>query len=203
MARSIYILICVLGLFACNNRPEQPVTQAIEGDTATVQTTEPVYYDYTGTVLDKDFADSTKAQFSNDTLEDVFTFYMPAGDIGRTTSVLRILNPQGRIIYEHSFATKDLINGYALEGIKTADEMKAYMYSTAHDILSSGLVNADTLKPDDFLMQPDIDFVNKPAFDVLKGTPRVYLHYCLNEEWHHYMVYDEVTGKVVSIADCC
>jgi hypothetical protein len=88
-----------------------------------VQPSEPVYFDYSNWTFSSDYSDSENHIFSNDSVLDRFEISILKGKIISTTSLLLIKYSVGYKGYYEPFKTSELINGYALNLIKTDAEV--------------------------------------------------------------------------------
>ncbi|MCO4292398.1 hypothetical protein NF867_05930 [Solitalea sp. MAHUQ-68] len=209
----IFILIAFI-LVSCNQTAERqnskPVdTVSVKVDSTSVKRADsyaytPTYYDYKNTRLSDNYRDTAFTKFSNDTTEDCFTLNIPKGLVTETKTTIRVVTKQGEVIYEHTFATSDLINGYDTEEIKTDVEMEKYILSLAKSLLKEGLYDPSELSEESYLNQATKeDFNDYEVFENIKKTDRIMFHYCLNEESNYYLGYSDKKKKVVKIIDCC
>lgn len=162
------------------------------------------YFDYKNTRLAVTFTDTLFAKFSSDTSEDCFTIIVPDGLIVETQTQIKIANAQGVVIYEHTFPTSDLVNGYEIEKIGSDIEMEEYILYCAKEVFGKGVYNLNTLDDDAYLNQaPEADFNDYATFKHMKETNRLLFHYCLNEESHYYLGFSDAEKRVVRLIDCC
>ena len=168
---------------------------------------ETVYFDATNTTIKEDFSDSLSTKFSNLSTNDKFIFKLPKGNINKTTSVLQIFNNTGEMIYEKSFRTFYLINGYDLEFIKSDEELEKYILKRAEEILNTeSFVNVsdkNEIKQDDVLGQSKDDFLNYDAFIDCQNDKRPLFTISLGEEDTTYIGYSKKLQKAVDIIGCC
>lgn len=210
----------ILFFYACN-RDDKKQIKAV---TNTVKTTksltskqdsltsapikEVVYFNYSNTEIKEEFRDSIFTKFSNLALDDKFTFYVPKGNINRTKSVLRIYNDLGELIYEKSFQTYNLINGYDLQDIKTDEELEKYILDKARDILANNsfvdITNKEEIiKQDGILNQPEDRFENYKVFTECQNDRRPLFCIGLAEEDITFIGYSRRLKKVIDLIYCC
>jgi hypothetical protein len=204
--RFVPIIILSFVLFSCTSSTEN---KEIKPDALTIDTISniyraPTYYDYKNTSLNADFHDTTNAKFSSDIVEDRFTVFVPKGLVTETKSTIRITNKEGEVIYEHTFPTRELVNGYATVEIKSDAEMEKYILEEAMEVFQNGLVDLNKLSEESYLKQAaKEDFTDHETFMQLKTSGRMLFHYCLQEESHYYLGYSIKQKKTVTIIDCC
>ena len=111
-------------------------------------------------VLTKEISDTIEHFFSSNTNKDLFIISLPKGNIHQTTANVLIINTLGEILFERSFESFYLLNGYDVMNLKNADELKKYFvervvgvfsekkFEKANEIKESYI---STMKPDDFL----------------------------------------------------
>lgn len=198
-------MVCILA--SCNPVEERQNPNLIEASSVkkdSSNTYTPAYFDFKNTRLATGYRDTAFVKFSSDTAADCFLLNVPEGLITDTKTTIRIVTKSGKEIYEHTFPTSDLINGYTLDEIKTDAEMESYVLLRAKSLLKEGLYQADKLPEDSYLSQAHReDFNDYEVFNHLKNTGKIIFHYCLNEESHYYMGYSPGKQKVVSIINCC
>ncbi len=194
-------------LISCSKTTKPEVVSNIDSTSVKTENSysyTPTYFDYKNTRMADEYSETTFAKFSNDSIEDSFTLYVPKGLITETKTTIRITTKKGGIIYEHIFPTSDLVNGYATEKIKSDLDMEKYILSEVKSFLKEALYDPSELAKNSYLNQaPKEDFNNYDVFENIKNTDKVMFHYCLNEESHYYLGYSEKQEKVVDIIDCC
>jgi hypothetical protein len=202
-------VLTLLTLVSCNQTADQQTTKS--ADTASVKEDStnsytPTYYDYKKTSLSSGYRDSLYAKFSSDTTEDCFILNVPKGLVTETKTTLCIVTKQGEIIYEHTFPTSDLINGYATEEIKTDKEMELYILSEAKSILDqNSFRDLNKLTEEDGIInQTDKDgYENYDVFIECKNDRRPLYCYGLQEEDIRFLGYSRKLKKVVIVLTCC
>ncbi|MDQ3108849.1 MAG: hypothetical protein M3R17_03050 [Bacteroidota bacterium] len=198
-------------LFSCNgNRDGEKQSNSLHKDDTAASSisknasVDPHYFDYSKTVLTREFADTVFAKFSSATSDDRFTFFVPKGNINDTKSVLRITNERGDVIYENIFPTRDLVYGYGTSEVKTEKEMVEYILEDAGDILQAGILDPNDKREDSFLNQFTADnFDRKDVYDEVKNSRRMLFHYRLNNESNFVLGFSEKGKAVVTIFTCC
>ncbi|MBF4515826.1 hypothetical protein IRZ71_05705 [Flavobacterium sp. ANB] len=215
-------LICflsILFLYACNrNEKLQSEKTVVANDSlknikptdtlsSAVKVHETVYFNASNTTIKEEFRDSLFTKFSDLSTDDKFTLNVPKGNINKTTSVLKIFNNGGEMIYEKSFDTYHLINGYDLEYIKSDEELEKYMLNRAKEILSvesfTDISDKNEIKKDDVLGQSKERFINYDAFIECQNNKTPLFTISLGEEDTTYIGYSKKLKKAVDIIDCC
>ncbi|WP_337965422.1 hypothetical protein [uncultured Flavobacterium sp.] len=220
LRNTLICLVTILCFYACNRAEKQQTEKAsIASDSlkniepkedtlnSVVKTSETVYYDASNTVLKEEFRDSLFAKFSDLSTDDKFIFNVPKGNINKTTSVLQIFNNAGEMIYEKSFETYYLINGYDLEFIKSDAELEKYILTKAKDVLSKesfqNVSDKNEMKKDDIFGQSKDDFLDYDAFIDCQNDKRPLFIISLGEEDTTYIGYSKKLKKAVDIIGCC
>lgn len=191
-------------MFSCNESADTPKTDSIDSALTSETAPVPILFDYDHTRIEEEYCDTVFAHFSSETSLDSFVLYVGAGPISQSSAIIMITSCEGVHIYQHSFATRDLINGYSLAGIKTDTEMYEYMMLKIKSIFQEGLLDPKQIGDEDYpnSMSPE-DFENYEVYQELRVSEKVMFHYCLNEESHYYLAYSEELKKVVTIINCC
>lgn len=217
---TIILFLSILAFCACNRVEKQQNETIINAKDSSknvkpkqdtlnsVLTHSVVYFDYTNTVIKEEFRDSLFTKFSDLSTDDKFTFYVPAGNINDTKSVLRIFNNDDELIYEKSFQTSELIYGYDLEDIKSDEELEIYILSKAKETLTMDSFNDITdkekiIKEDGILDQPEDSFENYKVFIECQNDKRPLFCISLAEEDITFIGYSKKLKKVVDIIYCC
>ncbi len=183
---------------------EEVAADSIDASAAQPLTAQPVYFDYKNTSLDQDFNDTLFCKFSNDSVNDRFSFSVPKGNISDTKAILRITTKAGLIIYEHIFGTYELASGYHLETVRTDNEMRAYILDLAKDLLPGGIIDPNNLDKNNYLSQATKeDFIDYETFVETKLKNRKLFFYNLHEESGTFLGYSGKEKKVVEVAGCC
>ncbi len=198
-------------LLACNNSTppvdQKPVTtvDSMEASLPVADNVDPDFaFDYKNTLLENDHESVRIEKFSNDSTEDTFTVIVGKGKIGETKTTLRVKAKNGKVIYEHIFATTELINEYDLAAVKNDKAMVDYIITKAGDVIGKGLVDLNRLDAEDYLaVATKEQFNNYDLFLDMKAKGRRLLNYTLNLENHYYLGYSAKDKKVVTIIECC
>jgi hypothetical protein len=158
-------------------------------------------FDYSNTVIKSDFYDTIRINFSNNENKDLFTFTMPKGNINNTKSVLKIYDFKGKIIYEKTFETFYLINGYDLYNIKNQSEMDKYIYAKAKNILDKdSFENANKTQ---FHSMDKEMFENYEVYVECKKNNFLLYTVGLGEEDITTIGYSKKLDKTIDIFYCC
>jgi hypothetical protein len=109
------------------------------------------------------------------------------------------------LIYEKTFVTRELANGYALSEIKNDVQMEKYMFSQAKAILNSEAFEfLDNLSPENGVLNfPKEDFENHDVFLECKNEKRPLFCICLSEEDITNIGFSTKHMKVFDIVYCC
>ncbi len=220
MNRGTSLLVIGLFLFSCNSNNGNKTEATEENKTAAPlkvekeihlpdelkadETDDDPYYHY-HTILKKEFNDSVLANFSSLKSKDRFTFYMPAGNIDSTESVVRIYTHEGNLIYEKKFGTHELINGYDLEFIKNETQMQKYVLKQANGVLDkSSFTDLDRVEEYGIIAQsqPE-DFESYDTYVECKKEKRPLFCIGLTEEDITYIGFSKKQNKVLDIIYCC
>lgn len=163
------------------------------------------FFDCSNTQLKENVFDTASAYFSSPLSKDLFSFFVPKGNINETTSILRIMTTTKKLLYELKFSTRELVNGYALSEIKQEHEMVAYILKKTHDVLDkSSFIDFNNLDKESYLNQvPPEEFQNYPVLKEIKTDKRFIFLLAREEENIIYFGYDKITQKVVEIYTCC
>lgn len=211
-------LICFLSIllfYACNKVEKKPIKKtAIVSDTLSQKDTltvahppAEVYFDPINTVIKEEFKDSLSAKFSDLSTEDKFIITVPKGNINETTSVFQIFNSIGELIYEKSFKTRYIANGYHLIHIKNDEEMEKYILTTAKEMVDpnslTDISDKNEIGKDDIFGQPKDEFMNYDVFIECQNDKRPLFPISLAEEDMTYIGYSKKLKKAVDIIGCC
>ena len=163
------------------------------------------YYDFSKTVLAIDFTDSTFNNFSNSETTDLFTFFVPKGNINETTSILKIFDNSKNIIYEVKFKTRELVNDYDMFEIENEKQMIAYVFKKAKDVFSvSTFVDFNNLDKESYMNDvPVEDYINYDILQEIKKEKRYVFVLAREQENIIYFGYDRKKKSVVEIYTCC
>ncbi|WP_316633908.1 hypothetical protein [uncultured Flavobacterium sp.] len=220
LKNTIICSITILLFFACN-RAEKKQTENTSIANDSTKNIKPeqdsldsskkpdsiVYFNASNTVIKEEFKDSLFTKFSDLLSDDKFTFIVPKGNINKTTSVLKIFNNTGELIYEKSFETSYLINGYDLEYIKSDQELEKYILTKAKEVLDIesfyDVSNKNKLKEDDILGQSKDEFIDYNTFIECQNDKRPLFIISLSEEDTTYIGYSKKQKKAVEIIGCC
>lgn len=212
---TLIFFLSILLFYACNKVEKKPIKKtAIVSDTLSKKDTltvahppAEVYFDPVNTVIKEEFKDSLSAKFSDLSTEDKFIITVPKGNINETTSVFQIFNSIGELIYEKSFKTRYIANGYHLIYIKNDEEMEKYILTTAKEMVDpdslTDISDKNEIEKDDVLGQSKDEFMNYDAFIECQNDKRPLFSISLAEEDMTYIGYSKRLKKAVDIIGCC
>ena len=212
---TLIFFLSILLFYACNKVEKKPIKNtAIVSDTLSQKDTSTVahppaevYFDPVNTVIKEEFKDSLSAKFSDLSTEDKFIITVPKGNINETTSVFQIFNSIGELIYEKSFKTRYMANGYHLIHIKNDEEMEKYILTEAKEMVDpnsfTDISDKNEIERDGVLGQSKDDFMNYDAFIECQNDKRPLFSISLAEEDMTYIGYSKKLKKVVDIIGCC
>ncbi len=202
-----YYVILIFVFFSCaheSNDTESEPEEIIFGNLGEILSPSNEYFDYNYTHLDKAFHDSTRAHFSDTTHFDVLSVHISSGPIKQTRVTITVHNAKNELIYQHVFPTTELIYGYALDEIKSDEQMAKMIIYWAQEIVNNGFVDPTQLSEEHYLNQvPKEEFLNYSTYQKIKKSKRMILHYRLGEENHMYYGYSSEQDLVVQIIFCC
>ena len=175
-------------------------TDSIKNNYDNKEYSEDEHFDYSNTIIKSTFIDTLKINFSNNNDKDLFIFTMPKGNITKTKSSLKIFDYSGKLIYENTFETFCLINGYDLVDIKTQSEMNNYIYTKAEEILD---LNSFDNSYTNELFEIKDNFENYNVFLECKKEKLPLFTFSLSEESSSTIGYSIKMKKVFNIYSCC
>ena len=175
-------------------------TDSIKNNYDNKENFEDEHFDYSNIIINSTFIDTLKVNFSNKINKDLFIFTMPKGNITKTKSSIKIFDNSGKLIFEYTFETSCLMNGYDLVGIKNQSELNNYINTKAEEILD--------LKSFDFsytneLFEIKDNFENYNVFLECKKEKLPLFTFYLSEENSHTIGYSTKMKKVFNIYSCC
>lgn len=204
MKKSLFFIVyAALILFSC--KPKTESTQNVEQPSSDMTNQTNIYFDYQNTIMHSSYSDTVFVKFSNDTVEDCFTFYMPAGNINATKSIIRITTKSGELIYENVFETSNIVNGYATDDIFNDSEMEQYVLTEARDVLAkTSFRDINNAEDDSIIKQtPKEDIQDYDTFLECQNENRPLFCIRFNEENMTFIGYSRMKGKVVDLIYCC
>ena len=173
----------------------------VKNETSSLPTS---HFDYSSTVLTKDYQRSSHEYFSSADTFDEVTLYISKGQITQTRVTIRIHNSNKELIYQHVFPTTQLIYGYDLTEIHSDEQMEDKIIEWANRIVDQGFINPNMLSEDDYLNRANKDdFLDFDTFKEIKNSNRRMFHYVLGEEEHFYLGFSQKIKKVVQLISCC
>ena len=211
MKNYLLLIFCFLAIIiSCKQKTKSvekahQANQTIENNTIDTIGTADRYFNYQNTIIQTDFYDTVFQNFSSENAEDCFTFYMPSGNINETKSTIRITTKAGELIYEKTFTTSDIVNGYSTFNISNDIEMEEYVLWEAKAVLAKTSF---------------LDVNNDDENNIVKSTPKEDIHdyetfvecqeenrplFCiaLHEEDITIIGFSKKKNKVVDLIYCC
>jgi hypothetical protein len=163
--KNIIQLIGIILLMGCNtsNDSESMDTKSIQisdqspkKEEQIKETEEIVFFDISNSEFKTEFKESTKHYFSNLETEDHFEIYVPIGNINKTISSITIKNNNGDTIFQDSFNTHEWIYSYALDGIKSDEELITHIKERiSKTLVEESFINFDTPEEPNFASLPE------------------------------------------------
>lgn len=197
---SACIFIAVL-LVGCN---QQQSNKNNGGETPKQDSLENHYFNYKHTVIKKRFTDTLYMYFSSDTVKDCFTFYVPAGNINHTKSILRITTQAGEVIFEDIFTTDNMVSGYATYDIYDDAKMEQYVLSEAKNMLAPDAFKyLNKLEDDNMISQSPEDIKDMDTYNECLQENRPLFYYRLFEENYSFIGYSRTKQQVKELFTCC
>lgn len=204
MKKALFLIVYLaLILFSC--KPKTESEQNIEQPSSDTTNQTNRYFDYQNTIMHSSYSDTVFVKFSNDTVEDCFTFYMPEGNINATKSIIRVTTKTGELIYENVFETSDIVNGYATYSIFNDSEMEQYVLTEARDVLAKNSFRYINNAEDDSIIKQTAkeDIQDYDTFLECQNENRPLFVFRLNEENMTFIGYSRIKNKVVDLIYCC
>ncbi len=211
MKRYSLILLCyllILGSCKQTTKSDEKANQAkqnVEKNPIDTIGTADRYFNFQNTSIQTDFYDTVFQTFSDENAEDCFTFYMPSGNINDTKCTIKIRSRAGELIYEKTFTTSDLVNGYSTYKISSDLEMEEYVLWEAKKVLTktsfldinnddeNNIINSTTKEDiQDYETFVECREENRPLFCI-----------ALHEEDITIIGFSKKKNKVVDLIYCC
>lgn len=196
-----YWLVIACMLASCNQQQHKKNSdnKAPEQDTSDTH-----YFDYKHTVIKKRYTDTVYMYFSNNTVKDCFTFYVPAGNINHTKSILRITTQSGEVIFEDIFTTNNMVSGYDTYNIYDDATMENYVLSEAKGMLAPNAFKyLNKLEDGDMLSQSQEDIIDMETYHECLQENRPLFYYRLFEENLSFIGYSRTKQQVIELFTCC
>lgn len=218
LRNTLICFVIVLCFYACNRAEKQQTEKASiasdslkniepkEDTLSAVQNPDSVVYSkFNNSIIKEEYKDSLFTKFSDLSTDDKFILTVPKGNINHTTSVLKIFNNGGELLYETSFTTRYMANGYELENIKNDAEMVKYILTKAKQILEkdSFMYITNEIKKDGVLGQSKEEFTDYDTFIECENDKRPLFIISLGEEDTTYIGYSKKQKKAVDLISCC
>ena len=154
-------------------------------------------------VLTKEISDTIEHFFSNNTNKDLFIITLPKGNIQETTANVQIINAQGEILFERSFESFYLLNGYDVMNLKNADDLKKYFVERVIGVFSENkFEKANEIKESYISTMKPKDFLDYESFLVCKKLNQWMFTLTLGEEDNTMYGFIESKGAV-ELLSCC
>ena len=153
--------------------------------------------------LTKQYVDTVEHYFSNKTSKDHFVITIPKGNFSNTTSKVKVLNKQGEILFERSFETFYLFNGYDVMNMKNAEELKAYFFIQVKGLFGEAKFEKANESNDSYIssMKPE-DFTDYESYLSCKKNNLWMFTLSLGEEDNTTFGFNSQKG-VVELMSCC
>ena len=153
--------------------------------------------------LTKEYVDTVEHFFSNKTNKDVFVITIPKGNFSNTTSKVLVLNKLGEILFERSFESFYLFNGYEVMNLKNAEELKAYFFIQVKELFGdTKFEKANEIKESYISTMKPEDFLDYESYLVCKKLNQWMFTLTLGEEDNTTYGFIESKG-VVELLSCC
>ena len=153
--------------------------------------------------LTKQYVDTVEHSFSNKTSKDLFVITIPKGNFSNTTSKVQVLNKQGEILFERSFESFYLFNGYDVMNLKNAEELKAYFFVQVKGLFGETKFEKANESSDSYIysMKPE-DFTDYESYLSCKKNNQWIFTLSLGEEDNTTFGFNPQKG-VVELMSCC
>lgn len=153
--------------------------------------------------LTKQYVDTVEHYFSNKTSKDLFVITIPKGNFSNTTSKVKVLNKQGEILFERSFESFYLFNGYDVMNLKNAEELKAYFFVQVKDLFGETKFEIANESNDSYIssMKPE-DFTDYETYLFCIKNSQWIFTLSLGEEDNTTFGFNPQKG-VVELMSCC
>lgn len=182
-----------------------PTAQNVEKNPIDTIRTADKYFNYQNTIIQSDFYDTVFQKFSSEKVEDCFTFYMPSGNINDTKCTISIRTQAGELIYEKTFTTSDLVNGYSTYEISSDLAMEEYVLWEAKGVLAKTSfldINSDD-ENNIVKSTPKEDIQDYETFVECQEENRPLFCIALQEEDITIIGFSKKKHKVVDLIYCC
>ena len=211
MKRCSLILLCYLLILGSCKQPTKSVekahqaSQTIANNAIDTIGTADRYFNYQHTIIQTDFYDTVFSKFSDEMVEDCFTFYMPSGNINDTKSTIRITTKSGEMIYEKTFTTSDIVNGYSTYNISNDIEMEEYVLWEARAVLDkTSFVDIANDEGNNIINSTPLEDIQDYAtFVECRDDNRFLFVFGFHEEDITIIGYSKKKNKVVDLIYCC
>ncbi len=211
MKNYLLLIFCFLAIIiSCKQKTKSvekahQANQTIENNTIDTIGTADRYFNYQNTIIQTDFYDTVFQNFSSENAEDCFTFYMPSGNINETKSTIRITTNSGELIYEKTFTTSDIVNGYSTYNISNDIEMEEYVLWEAKGVLNkTSFVDIANAEENNIINStPKEEIRDYATFVECRDDNRFLFVFGLHEEDITIIGYSKKKNKVVDLIYCC
>jgi len=207
---SLKLLYFLLILGSCKQTTKSidrahPTAQNVEKNPVDTIRTADKYFNYQNTIIQSDFYDTVFQKFSSEEVEDCFTFYMPSGNINDTKCTLSIRTQAGVLIYEKTFTTSDLVNGYSTYEITSDLEMEEYVLWEAKGVLAkTSFLNINSDDENNIVKSTSKDNIQDyETFVECREENRPLFCIALQEEDITIIGFSKKKNKVVDLIYCC
>jgi hypothetical protein len=199
-------IIILMGCSSSDDNESMVVNSNQVSDTSTKieeqinETEEIVFFDISNSEFKTEFKESTKHYFSNLETEDHFEIYVPIGNINETVSYITIKNNNGDTIFQDSFNTQEWIYSYALDGIKSDEELITHIKERISKTLEEkSFINFDTPEEPNFASLPE----DPEVYESCRDQKLPLFMYTTGAESSVIIGYSIQIKKAVDLFYCC
>jgi len=161
-------------------------------------------FDYSATELPYSFVESSTHFFSSTQEKDVFTFYVPQGNIMDGNCLFLIQNKKGDTLWRKEFNTASLISTYALDEYHSNDDIiSAIKDRIQHNLSDEAFIYSDNEDFTLFKNSPPEDFENYDTYVYSEKNNLPIYNFFLGNENHSFIGYSFFDRKGKIIMYCC
>ena len=166
--------------------------------------TDSTEFDYTTVELPYSFVESSTHFFSTTQEKDVFTFYVPQGNIMDGNCLFLIQNKKGDTLWRKEFSTASLISTYALDEYHSTDDIiSAVKERIKHNLSNEAFIYSDNEDFTLFKVSPPEEFESYGTYVYsIKNNLPIY-NFLLGNENHDFIGYSFAENKGEIIMYCC
>ena len=203
--RYLLIPIITITFFGCID----PKTNSVESKEKVIQveenaSTEPEFFDYGTARFTEQVSMSSDHFFSNNQTKDRFFIEINAGLVTNSKSSILVLNFEGDSIYFEEFPTYYLINGYALDDMKSNNEVLKHILKRAKEnIGESSFFKLDSTEHPFFESYEPSDYYDSLTYSNCFENELFIFSFSLGEESTTFYGFSKEEQKATPIMDCC